>query len=245
MTHWLMKKRRYIIGTLFGFVFIFTLFNSAPSWILNTVVEKYSASRLKFYDTQGTFWNGSGLLVANGTKHATSAPILLLNWSIKLGFSKFIDINFNIGSKHVAEFYINKTGANLDNLDLSISLTQVEKLFDIIKDLSVSGNINISTKHIQVGKKATGNLMVKIDNISSGLSRANPLGSYVVVLTTDNGNIQVSSAADSILNLDGTGSTDSLILEGRIRDDRREDMMQFITLMGIPKPNGAYQLKIF
>ena len=156
-----------------------------------------------------------------------------------------IDINFNIGSKHVAEFYINKTGANLDNLDLSISLTQVEKLFDIIKDLSVSGNINISTKHIQVGKKATGNLMVKIDNISSGLSRANPLGSYVVVLTTDNGNIQVSSAADSILNLDGTGSTDSLILEGRIRDDRREDMMQFITLMGIPKPNGAYQLKIF
>lgn len=245
MKYWLKQKRKYIIGTFFSLVFIFTLISTAPSWILNTVVEKYSAGRLKFYDTNGTFWNGSGLLVANGTKHAASAPILLLNWDIKLGFTKFIDINFNVGDKHTAEFYINKNGSSLDNLNLSISITQVEKLFDIIKNLSVSGNVNISANHIEIGKKMKGKLTVTLNNVSSGLSRVNPLGSYTIVLSTDNGNIQVNTDAGSVLSLEGTGSLNTLILEGRIREDSKDDMIQFITLMGIPKPNGAYQLKIF
>jgi hypothetical protein len=239
-------NKRYIIGIVFGIVFTITMIHDIPSWMLGSLVQKYSAGRLRFYDTRGTFWNGSGLLVAMGAKLQTSAPILLLNWNIKLGTTKFIDIDFNVGNKRIAEFYIDKSGSNLDKLDLSMSITQVEKLFDIIKDMSISGNVNISADHISIGKKMKGNFTLTLDNISSGISRVNPLGSYIVTLSTDTNQIEVSTkGSGSVLTLEGNGSINSLILEGRIKDDSKEDMMQFITLMGIPKANGAYQLKIF
>ncbi len=245
MKNWLIKNKRYIIGTLFGLVFTISMVNNTPSWIVNSIINKYSEGRFKFYDTTGTFWNGSGLLVATSAKQA-SAPILLLNWNIKLGFSKFIDINFNVGNKHAAEFYINKKGVSLDNLDLSISITQVEKLFDIIKAMGISGNVNLAANHVQIGKKLEGKVTFTLDNISSGISRVNPLGSYTIGLTLDNNAIDVSTKdSRSVLKLSGTGSLSTLILEASIRDDSKEDMMQFITVMGVPKPNGAYQLKIF
>ncbi len=245
MKHWLIKKKPYIIGTLFGLVFTISMINEAPSWIVNSIVEKYSQGRLKFYDTTGTFWDGSGLLVATSSKQS-STPILLLNWNIKLGFSKFIDINFNVGNKHAAEFYINKKGVSLDNLDLSISITQVEKLFDLIKSMGISGNVNVAAPHLQIGKKMDGKLIITLDNISSGISRVNPLGSYTVGLTLNNSDIEVTTKdLGSVLKLSGTGSLRTLTLEASIREDSKEDMMQFITLMGIPKPNGTYQLKVF
>ena len=245
MKRWLIRKRRYIIGTLFGLVFIISMVNNTPSWIVSSIISKYSEGRLKFYDTTGTFWDGSGLLVATSTKQA-SAPILLLNWNIKIGFRKFIDINFNVGNKQAAEFYISKKGVSLDKLNLSISITQVERLFDIIKDLGISGNVNIAATHLQIGKKLEGNLTITLDNISSGISMVNPLGSYTVGLTLDNHAIDVSTkATSSILKLSGTGSLRTLTLEASIRDDKKEDMRQFITFMGVAKPNGAYQLKLF
>ena len=231
MKNFFIRKKRYFI-TLLIIVFTVNMVKDIPSWVLNNVVQKYSAGRLKLYDTTGTFWDGSGLLVAVAAKQQTEAPILVLNWKIKLGLTKFVDIKFRVGNKLIADFYINKTGSSIDNLDLSLSISQVEKLFDIIKDMSVSGNINILSTHLDIGKKIKGNIIVTIDNISSGMSRVNPLGSYSINMSMDNGSLNVSTKdGNSVLKLEGSGSVDSLILEGRIRDDSKDDMIQFITLM--------------
>lgn len=245
MGHFYLLKRKYLIAALFSIVFVLTLIYNIPSWALSSVVENYSSGRLKFYDTEGTFWNGNGLLVAMGPKRISSAPLMLLHWKIKLGFTKFIDIQFSVGNKKIAEVYVNSKGANLDKLNISLSLTQVEQLFDVIKDMGVSGNINVSSDHILVGKKMAGEVKVNIDNISSGISRVNPLGSYIVQLNAGNGDIHVSSNPGNILDLSGSGSVAGLSLEARINESHKAEMLQFITLMGVPKPNGAYQLKIF
>lgn len=245
MSQFFIAKNRYLISILFSIMFLFTLVYNIPSWVLSNVVQNYSQGRLKLYDTQGTFWKGSGLLVAIGSKLDTSAPLLLINWQIKLGIPKFVDIQFTVDKKQVADLYINKHGANLDKLNLSLSITQVEQLFDIAKSMSLSGNINLSADHIQVGKKIVGNILVSLDNLSSGISKVNPLGSYVVQLTTDTGDINVHSSPNSVLNLSGNGTVNSLSLNVQINPANKEDMLQFVTLMGAPKPDGSYQLKIF
>ena len=244
MNSFWLRKKKYLTATLFFVIFAATMVYNIPSWALSSVIQKYSQGRLKFYDTEGTFWNGSGLLVALGTKQS-SAPLLLMDWKIKLGLTKYIDIEFNVGNKRIAELYVNSQGANLDKLNVSLSITQVEQLYDIIKDMSVSGNLNVSADHILIAKKMSGQFKVNLDNISSGISRLNPLGSYVINLNAANGDIDVSTNHGAVLILNGSGSISGLTLNARINEENRADMLQFITLMGIPKPDGSYQLKIF
>lgn len=245
MKRFLARNRKLIIGILFSMVFSITLVFNIPSWALSNVIEKYSQGRLKLYNTEGTFWDGSGLLVALSSNRLNSAPLIMLKWKIRLGFHKFVDIQFSVGNKQIADVFYDKRGANLDKLNLSLSITQVEQLFDVVKDLNVSGNINLSTDHILLGNKMVGDFKVNLDNISSGISRVNPLGSYVVTLSAADGHISMTSSPNSILLLSGEGSTVGLTLSARISAEHREEMLQFITLMGIPKPDGSYMMKIF
>lgn len=245
MNRFFVRKRKLIIGILFSTIFAITMIYNIPSWALSNIIEKYSNGSLKFYNTEGTFWNGSGLLVAIGARAQNSAPLILVHWKIKLGLTKFIDMQFNVGNKQIANVYYDKNGANLDKLNVSLSITQLEQLFDIVKDLNISGNINLSTDHILIGKKMVGQFKVHLDNISSGISRVNPLGSYILILSATNGDINVTSNPNSVLNLAGNGSTSGLTLNAQVNQANREEMLQFITVMGIPKPDGSYQLKIF
>lgn len=245
MKRFLAHNRKLFIILCFSLVFLATLIYNIPSWILGGVVDSESRGRLKLYNTEGTFWNGSGLLVAFGPKLDTSAPLILLNWSIKLGFSKLIDIQFNVGTHPIADVYINKNGLNLDRLNVSLSITQVEQLFDIVKDMGISGNINLMADHVQIGKQMLGDFKINLDNISSGISPVNPLGSYSVELSSGSGKIMVTSNSNAVLNVNGSGSIQALTLNARVNPNNQEEMLQFITLMGVPKADGSYQLKIF
>ncbi|MDQ5920946.1 MAG: ral secretion pathway protein [Pseudomonadota bacterium] len=245
MNRILVGNRKIFIWILFGIVFIFTLVYNIPSWTLGSLISRESQGRLKLYDTQGTFWSGSGLLVAFSARLDTSAPLILLNWKIKLGLTKFIDIQFNAGNKLIADLYINKSGINLDRVDVSLSITQVEQLFDIVKDMGISGNIKLTTDHVQIGKTMSGQFKINLDNLSSGISLINPLGSYAVELFMDTGRIAVDSNPNAVLIVNGSGTVNSLTLSARINPNNREDMLQFITILGVPKSDGSYQLKVF
>ncbi|MBP9743561.1 MAG: type II secretion system protein N [Burkholderiales bacterium] len=245
MKRFVARNRKIFIILCFSLIFIITLIYNIPSWILGSIVDGESNGRLKLYNTEGTFWDGSGLLVAFGPKLETSAPLILLNWSIKLGFSKLIDIQFSVGTHPIADVYINKNGLNLDHLNISLSITQVEQLFDIVKDMGISGNINVLADHVQIGKQMIGEFKIHLDNISSGISPVNPLGSYSVELSADSGKVTVMSNPNAVLNVDGSGSIKALTLNARVNPEHQQEMLQFITLMGVPKTDGSYQLKIF
>lgn len=239
------RNRKYILGSLFVIVFLISLINNIPTWILGSAINKYSEGRLSLYDQQGTFWHGSGLLVASEPKLQQSAPLLLIDWHIRMGFSKFVDIKFTIGNTQIADIYLNKTGLNLDKLNLSLSISQVSQLSSIVKDLSLSGNINIATDHLSLGKKTNGLFHLTLSNVSSSLSPVNPLGTYKVEFNASSGAIEVSSSGGSALILNGTGNVNGLSLSAKIDESKKEQLIQFITIMGAPKANGSYELKIF
>ena len=246
MKKFFIQYKKILTSIAFTITFIYTLIYNIPSWILSNVMQHYSSERLRLYDTEGTFWDGSGVLVALSPKLKNGTSLILVNWKIKLGLNKFIDIQFNAGNKKIANVYINRQGLNLDNLDLSLSITQLERTLDIVKNMDVSGNLHVSTDHIQLNSRAiTGQLAVNLDNVSSGMSKVNPLGSYTVQISMNEGNIVVNSNSDSILNLSGNGTINSLILSAKVNQNEKEDMLQFITVLGAPKPDGSYELKIF
>lgn len=241
------KRKKYFISIAFFIVFIFTLIANIPTWMLGNIVQNYSDKRLRLYDTDGTFWKGSGLLVAiDAKKQLHASPLLHINWSIKPGFTKFIDLQFTVDDHKIADIYLNKTGINMDKLDLSLSVTQLSELVDVAKDLGVSGNINVSAEHIHLGKQVEGVFNIKLDNISSTISKVNPLGSYVVQLNPATGKLSVNTpSSQDILMLNGDGNLNSLTLKARVNESHKEEMLQFITAMGIPQPDGSYNLKIF
>ena len=246
MKHKIIKFfNKYTMGAIFIVGFIVSLIVNIPAFVLANQIKAYSQEKLALYNTRGTFWNGSGLLVAVDKKISKSAPLLMLNWDVSLGLKKFIDIKFTIGKTVIAEVYANKNGINLDNLNLSLSISQVSRLFALIHDLGLSGNIHINTSSIHLGGKVLGVVKVNLSNVSSSLSPVNPLGTYNVSLDMVDGKIIVSSLEGGTLMLKGSGDLNALTLNARVSADKQNQMTQFITFMGIPLSDGSYDLKIF
>ncbi len=245
MKSFFFAAKKYLIATLFMVVFVFTFINNMPSTMLGNLIKHYSNQRLQLYNPTGTFWNGSGLLAIPNPKSQQLTPLLLVNWVITPGFKKFIDIRFTVGKTPIAELYLNKQGLSLDDLDVSLSITQLSQLFDIVSSLGLSGNIEILSSHLAVSNKISGLLDVKLDSVSSGLSPVNPLGSYLVKIESDSGKIDVRSNPSSILSLDGTGSVQGLALKCRIAADKKSKMLEFVSVMGVPQADGSYLMRIF
>lgn len=237
------NKKTIIV--LFVVVFLFSIIYNIPPWVLGKTVEHYSQHTLKLYDMDGNFWDGSGLLIVHNVKGNKAAPLVRMNWKITLGFKKFIDIKFNIGMKQIADLYLNIDGINLDNLDLSLSIVQISQIMDLINDMGISGNIKVSAPHINLGKKNIGHFNTMLDNISSSMSPVNPLGSYTIDFNTANNQITVNYAPDSAIMLKGTGDFNSLIVNASVNESKKEKLQQLMTALGVPNPDGSYNLKIF
>lgn len=243
-----LKIKKYAVILAFSGIFVFTLISNMPTWILASQASKYSEGRVTLHNLSGTFWHGSGLLVASsgGNKQIqTSAPIAYVNWNISLGFKKYVNIVLSTGKNEVANLYLNNGGLNIDNLNLSLSVIQMTQLVDVVKDLGVSGDFHIQASHILLAKKPEGQLNISIRNVSSGLSPINPLGNYQMTFDAGSGKISVNTDYGSVLNLKGDGSTSSLTLNATIEPSKAEAMKTFITLMGAPRPDGSHDLKLF
>ncbi len=240
--------KRKILIIIFTTVFVLGFFCNIPTMVLGSLVYKYSIHKLKLYNTHGTFWNGTGLLVAMGSANS-SAPLIRLNWNVKLGIKKFIDVTFYVDkinkNSTIANIYLNKDGVSIDNLKLYLSLNQVSELYNIVKNLNLSGNATISGDKIILGSHNAGNIQLQLSNLSSGLSPVNPLGSYNVEYNISNGNINILTPNPSIMNLTGKGTVDNLLLNAKIDPSKKDKLLQFIAVMGMPQPDGSYTLKIF
>jgi hypothetical protein len=243
MKDWI-NKRVFLMGA-FVVVFIVALIKQIPSNMLGRIIGHYSKGYLQLYNPHGTFWQGEGLLAVANSKTDELSPLLLVNWDVKLGLKKFLSIDFSVDKSMVAEFYIDKTGANLDNLDVLLSITQVSQLVEIVNSLGLSGSLEIMAKHINVGKKIDGVLNISINQVSSSISPVNPLGTYQMQFTLQTGEINITSDPNSNMAISGNGSLQGLTLSCKILPSKKDKMLEFVTVMGIPRPDGSYAMKIF
>lgn len=245
MQYFINKNKRVFIIIAFAFVFMFTLIKNVPSNMLSKIITHYSKGYLQLYNPNGTFWHGSGLLAVANSKTGELSPLLLIDWDIKIGLKKFISIDFNVDKSSIANLYIDKTGANLDNLDIILSVTQVSQLVEIINSLGLSGNLEIMAKHINVGKNIDGVLNISINQVSSSISPVNPLGTYQMKFNLTDGAIDITSDPSSNLAISGSGNLQGLTLNCKVLPSKKDKMLEFITVMGIQRPDGSYAMKVF
>ena len=239
-----MKKRLFI--TLFIVIFLCGVVINLPAWVLSNAMSHYSGGKVRLYNETGSFWHGSGLLVIENKRLKVSAPLVVIDWRLSLGFTKFIDVNFSIDNTKIAEVFLNKNGVNLDKLQLSLSVDQVSQLISIVGNLGLSGDLNLSASHLLISpSKNTGVFIAKIDSISSSMAPVNPLGSYTINLDMSDGSILVSSQSGSVLDLSGSGNMGALSVKAIIDKTKQEQMSQFMTVLGMPNADGSYTLKVF
>lgn len=245
MRNLLDKNKRILIAICFIVVFLFTLVKDVPSSMLGRIIAHYSKGYLQLYNPNGTFWHGDGLLAMANSKSKDLSPLLLIHWDVKMGLKKYVDINFNVDKSSIAELYIDKTGANLDNLDILLSITQVSQLIDIVNSLGLSGSLEVMAKHINVGKKIDGVLNITMKQVSSNISPVNPLGTYQMTFDLHDGSIDVAADSNSNLAISGSGNLQSLTLSCKVLPSKKDKMLEFVTVMGIPRADGSYMMKVF
>ncbi len=241
----LYRYQKSLMIILFCVVFSFALIQNIPTFILAAAIKHYSMQKLKLYDTKGTFWRGSGLLVAVNAKTLRAEPLIMLNWDINLGIKKIIDAKFLVENQLLANIYLDRHALHIDNLDMSLSIAQVSELMGLIKNLGLSGNLNIKANNIILNNGKNGIFVIKLNDLSSSMSPVNPLGNYTINFNLANNDIDVVSDGLAVLNLTGHGSLNTLTLTAKILENKKEDMLQFITVLGAPQANGTYNLKLF
>jgi hypothetical protein len=112
--------------------------------------------------------------------------------------------------------------------------------------LNLSGNVHVNANSLEIGKKMNGSVNVQLSNVGSGISPVNPVGSYAVTMNLASGSLNVSTSDPaSVLTVTGDGSLSSLMLNSKVAPEKKDQLFQFMTMMGIPQADGSYQMKVF
>lgn len=239
------KSKKILLSIAIFWLFIASIIYKAPAWLVGSLASKYSQHYLTTRNETGTFWNGSALLVASDEKGKKFVPLLRINWKIKLGLTKFITLDITSSGHSVASISLVKTGLDVQNVDLNLGMDQLVAFAGNLSTLNLSGSVHVTAANLHLGKTNNGILNASLDSIGSGMSPINPIGNYSINLDLSNMGIDVSSNSGSVINVTGTGNINGLALNAKVSDDKREQMLQFMTMMGLPQADGSYLLKVF
>lgn len=239
------KLQRILTICLLGFCFVGGLIMYMPAWLVGSLADKYSEHRISTSNEKGTFWNGGGMLMASDSDGKNLVQVTRINWKVKLGFSKFIDINFTSSDRTIANVSLTVKGLQVSNVNLNLSMDQLEPFLGNLSSMGLSGNVHVNASSLSLGKANTGTINVKLEDVGSSISPVNPVGSYDVQLNLANSGIDVVSSPDSVISVKANGTMKGLTLNSTVQADKKEKLLQFMTMMGLPQPDGSYQMKVF
>ena len=239
------KLPKILMISVFTAGFIYSVVVNIPAWMVGTFVSKYSQQRLDTANERGTFWHGQALLIAQDLDSHSAVPLIMVSWQIKLGLTKFITLSFSAANKAIATAELTKSGLQVTNLDLALSLDQVAPLLGNLNSLGLSGNVHLAAAKILLAKKNQGIINIQLEDVGSGIAPVNPLGSYQIAFDLAGQSLTVSSDSGSVLDVSGEGNLTSLVLKSRVVEDKKEKLLQFMTMMGIPQADGSYNMKVF
>ncbi len=241
-----MKKFNKILLIFLSFIiFCGLIIWQIPAWVVGSIASKYSANRVSTAYETGTFWNGSAMLLASDSNGKSVVPITKINWTIKLGLTKFVEITFTSSEQPIAIIDLTKSGLVVNTVNLDMSMDQITPFLGNLGTLGLSGTVHVTADDLHLGKANSGVINVSLQDVGSGISPLNPIGSYSLRFDLSSSSINVVNSGDSIISVNGSGNMSGLVLNSTIQPDKKEQMLQFMTMMGIPQPDGSYKMKVF
>jgi general secretion pathway protein N len=237
----------FVLFLLFIFVWQFPMHWLSPS------VEKVTGCKVGLFQVEGTFWRGSASIsfsVQNDNKTCKAPTAVSERFYWHSSCSLFsgqcqTDIFIRSALKPV-RIITRLSGIEIQNNQIQLPAEILVGLGSPWNSLQPKGTIDIHWNNLFLTENMTGNLNVKINNLSSAISKIRPLGSYELKIQLDppiTANL-ITLNGPLILNGQGKFMNQSLQFEGSASStpEAKNSLAGLLSVIGI-KNGDNYQLK--
>lgn len=227
-----------------------------PSSLIPWIMEKYGISDIGLRETEGTIWNGSGLIISPVNRDS-AYTIARINWNIStlylLTGRLKVDISFNNEAlMGRSDIILTFNSLSIGSLKLGMPASTLAYIYKPAGLANPTGNITVTAEHLVLGPGSlTGKASLQWHDAGNRFSTVNPLGSYELLVT---GNKEGKKAAlslktvNGILNLSGSGywdveKTGLLSLSGYANPISKQDELEpLMRLLGRDLGGGKRRL---
>lgn len=195
------------LALLFASVFIISLLALAPSSLMGYVLEKVSGGQLLLARTQGSLWQGSGILLLKNAAGIRSLGAY--RWHVQPWKAA---VQLQAGAYEPMTLRIRPFLARLDvdrlRLDLPAALLEVAA--PQLHPYRLQGALQVHADHLELDTRGMlGQVTVDWLHAASGLSPIAPLGDYRIILQGDGQKLEASlSTQGGKLQLQARGHLD-------------------------------------
>ena len=203
-------RRRVSLTLLFGSVFFISLLALAPSSLMGYMLERASHGQLMLARTQGSLWQGSGILLfkdASGIRSLGAYRWQLQPWKAAM--------QLQAGAYDAMTLQAHPMLARLDIDDLRLDLPAalLEVAAPQLHPYRLQGALQAHAGHLELDARGMlGQVTVDWLHAASGLSPIAPLGNYRIVLQGDGKKLDASlSTQGGKLQLQANGHLDPVL----------------------------------
>lgn len=173
-------RRRASLTLLFGCVFFISLFVLAPASLMGLMLERVSGGQLMLARTQGSLWQGTGILLLQdpaGPRSLGTYRWQLQPWKAAM--------QLQAGAYQPMTLHLHPLLARLDidNLRLDLPAALLEVAVPQLHPYRLQGALQAHADHVELDARGMlGQITVDWLHAASGLSPIAPLGDYRIVL---------------------------------------------------------------
>lgn len=183
-------RRRVALALLFGSVFLITLLALAPSTLMGFALERASGGQLMLARTQGSLWQGSGILLFKNTSGIRSLGAY--RWHFQPWKAT---LRLQAGEYEPMTLQLRPLLARLDvdHLRLDLPAALLEVAAPQLHPYRLQGALQAQADHLELDAQGMlGQISVDWLHAASGLSPIAPLGDYRIILNGDGRNLEAS-----------------------------------------------------
>ncbi len=204
-----MTRRRVLLASVFGSVFLAGLLAFAPASLMGQAIERTSGGRLSLAQTQGSLWHGSGVAVLRsrtgyltlGSYHWKLHPFST-SMQLQAGDELPMTLRFSPFSRRI----------DIDRLQLALPASIMEVAAPQLGPYQLEGRLEAHSDSLVLDAEGmTGQATLDWKQAASGLSEIRPLGDYRIELHGDGRTVQAQlSTLSGKLQLSASGSFDKV-----------------------------------
>ncbi len=206
-----MSQRRWIASFAFVGIFCVSLLVMAPASMLSAQLQGFSGGKLSLANTQGTIWNGSGILLLQNDAQFVSMSNYAWKVSPAAVLRGVLEFEVHHGEEGAAPMRVRLSPMRLQvellQWNTSMPAQVLGMLAPQLRPYQLNGEIKLTTDSLSFSPGGTqGKATVDWTQAGSGLTDIYPLGDYRILLTGEGQKLTVElSTLAGKLRLAGHG----------------------------------------
>ncbi|MDD2701485.1 MAG: type II secretion system protein N [Sideroxydans sp.] len=241
-------RRRASLVLLFASVFFISLLALAPSSLMGHVLERASSGQLMLARTQGSLWQGSGILLLKDSSGIRSLGAY--RWHLQ-PWKAAMQLQAGAYEPMTIQVHPLLARVDVDHLRLDLPAALLEVAAPQLHPYRLQGALQAHADHLQLDAHGMlGQITVDWLHAASGLSPIAPLGDYRITLNGDGKKLQASlSTQAGKLQLQATGHLDpaqGVQISGTAQAaaGAKEELNELLHYIGPERQPGIYTLAL-